>query len=194
MIQKTEGSGFGKALISVLALLLSLCIGGQADALPVTWTVTRADDNPSIPAPGSFRHTVMFANHGDTIVFSGEAATVVLADQVAIDKTLIITGPATIRQGAQHRRVLEVTATCTMHEITITDGNFTSPEFYLERLNGAGIRDGRLDDELVQGVPQRDRRRHRESRKADDVFVYIISQFDLLALWSGSLEYSRPRQ
>ena len=140
MVQKTEGSGFGKALISVLALLLSLCIGGQADALPVTWTVTRADDNPSIPAPGSFRHTVMFANHGDTIVFSGEAGTVVLADQVAIDKTLIITGPATIRQGAQHRRVLEVTATCTMHEITITDGNFTSPEFYLERLNGAGIR------------------------------------------------------
>ncbi len=140
MIRKTEGSGFGKALISVLAILLSLCIVGRADALPVTWTVTRADDELLIPAPGTFRYAVMFANHGDTIVFSGEAATVVLADQVAIGKTLIITGPATIRQGAQHRRVLEVTATCTMNEITITDGNFASPEFYLERLNGAGIR------------------------------------------------------
>ena len=27
-----------------------------------------------------------------------------------------------------------------MNDITITDGNFTSPEFYMERLNGAGIR------------------------------------------------------
>ena len=140
MMRKPEEWVFGKAFISVLALLLSLCVGGRADALPVTWTVTRADDDPLIPAPGSFRNAVMFANHGDTIVFSGEAATVVLADQVTIGKTLTITGPATIRQGAQHRRVLEVTATCAMNGITITDGNFTSPEFYMERLNGAGIR------------------------------------------------------
>ncbi len=142
MMRKTEEWGFGKALLSAPAVLLAalLCIGGRADALPVTWTVTRADDDPVIPAPGSFRNAVMFANRGDSIVFSGEAATVVLADQVAIDKTLTITGPATIRQGAQHRRVLEVTATCAMNDITITDGNFTSPEFYMERLNGAGIR------------------------------------------------------
>ena len=139
-MRKPEEWVFGKAFISVLALLLSLCVGGRADALPVTWTVTRADDDPLIPAPGSFRNAVMFANHGDTIVFSGEAATVVLADQGTIGKTLTITGPATIRQGAQHRRVLEVTATCAMNGITITDGNFTSPEFYMERLNGAGIR------------------------------------------------------
>ena len=142
MMRKTGEWGFGKALIAAPVVLLAalLCIGGRADALPVTWTVTRADDDPLIPAPGSFRYAVMFANHGDTIVFSGEAATVVLADQVAIGKTLTITGPATIRQGAQHRRVLEVTATCAMNDITITDGNFTSPEFYMEGLNGAGIR------------------------------------------------------
>jgi len=139
----TLKAGFGdvtRAAAMVLAVLLSLCIGGRADALPVTWTVTRADDDPLIPAPGSFRYVVMFAMHGDTVLFSGEAATVVLADQVAIDKTLTITGPATIRQGGQNKRVLEVTATCAMNDITITDGNFTSPEFYMERLNGAGIR------------------------------------------------------
>ena len=75
-MRKPEEWVFGKAFISVLALLLSLCVGGRADALPVTWTVTRADDDPLIPAPGSFRNAVIFANHGDSIVFSGEAATV----------------------------------------------------------------------------------------------------------------------
>ena len=121
-------------MITVMALLL--CPASQAAAVAM-WNVTSGADDPSNPAVGTFRYTALHASPGDTVRFTGAGTTVVLADQVLIDRTLTLNGPATIRQGAVNKRVLEVTATCTMNNITITGGNFENQG--LSALKGAGI-------------------------------------------------------
>jgi len=123
-------------MITVMALLL--CPASRAAAVAM-WNVTSGADDPSNPAVGTFRYTVLNASPGDTVRFTGAGTTVVLTEQVNIDRTLTLNGPATIRQGATNKRVLEVSATCTMNDITITGGNFSNPEYYAAGLKGAGI-------------------------------------------------------
>ena len=123
-------------MITVMALLL--CPASQAAAVAI-WNVTSGADDPSNPAVGTFRYTVLNASPGDTIRFSGAGTTVVLTEQVNIDRTLTLKGPATIRQGGTNKRVLEVSATCTMNDITITGGNFSNPGYWAAGLKGAGI-------------------------------------------------------
>ena len=127
-------SAAGVAL--VLAVVFFLAGPGEA-AAAIIWNVTSGVDDPANPAFGTFRYVVLNASSGDTIRFSGAGATVVLADQVNIDKALTITGPATIRQGATNKRVLEVSAACTMNNITVTGGNFANQG--MSALKGAGI-------------------------------------------------------
>jgi len=123
-------------MITVMALLL--CPASRAAAVAM-WNVTSGADDPSNPAVGTFRYTVLHASPGDTIRFSGAGTTVVLTEQVNIDRTLTLKGPATIRQGGTNKRVLEVSATCTMNDITITGGNFSNPGYWAAGLKGAGI-------------------------------------------------------
>ena len=114
------------------------CPGSPAGA-EAMWNVTSGADDPSNPALGTLRYTVLHASPGDSIRFTGAGTTVVLADQITIDRTLTLKGPATIRQGAVNKRVLEVSATCTMNNITITGGNFSNPGYWTAGLKGAGI-------------------------------------------------------
>ncbi len=129
---------FGLAFSMMVMAALLGCSVSQAGA-EALWNVTSGADDPANPVSGTFRYTVLYAKPGDIIRFSGAGTTVVLADQVTIDRTLTLKGPATIRQGATNKRVLEVTATCTMNNITITGGNFANPGYYAAGLKGAGI-------------------------------------------------------
>jgi hypothetical protein len=123
-------------MIAVTAL--TACPASQAGA-EALWGVTSGADDPSNPVSGTFRYAALHASPGDVIRFTGAGTTVVLADQVTIDRALTIKGPATIRQGATNKRVLEVTAKCTMNDITITGGNFSNPGYWAAGLKGAGI-------------------------------------------------------
>ncbi len=131
----TKRSCFEISVIIVIAAALLLCPVFRAEAT-VRYVTSGADD-PANPVAGTLRSAVLNASAGDVIRFSGGGATVVLADQITIDKTLTIEGPATIRQGAANSRVLEVAATCTLSTITITGGNFANQG--LSALKGAGI-------------------------------------------------------
>ena len=132
-MEKRMCSGFSVIIVIAAALLLCPVFRAEATAR----YVTNGSDVPSNPVAGSFRSVLLSASAGDVIRFSGGGTTVVLADQVTIDKALTIEGPATIRQGATDKRVLEVSATCTMSNITITGGNFANQG--LSKLKGAGI-------------------------------------------------------
>ena len=129
---------FGFAFFMMMAAAFLGCSASQAGA-EALWNVTSGADDPANPVSGTFRYTVLHASPGDTIRFTGAGTTVVLADQVTIDRTLTLKGPATIRQGAVNKRVLEVTATCTMNNLTITGGNFSNPGYWAAGLKGAGI-------------------------------------------------------
>ena len=129
---------FGFAFFMMMAAALLGCSVSQAGA-EALWGVTSGADDPSNPVSGTFRYAVLHAKPGDIIRFTGAGTTVVLADQVTIDRTLTLKGPATIRQGAVNKRVLEVTATCTMNNLTITGGNFSNPGYWAAGLKGAGI-------------------------------------------------------
>ena len=115
-------------VIIVIVAALLLCPVFRAEA--TARYVTNGSDVPSNPVAGSFRSVLLGASAGDVIRFSGGGKTVVLADQITIDKALTIEGPATIRQGAAGKRVFEVSATCVMSNITITGGSLSK---------GAGI-------------------------------------------------------
>ena len=119
---------FGLAFSMMMAAALLGYSVSQAGAEALR-TVTSGADDPSNPVSGTLRYTVLHSNPGDTIRFTGAGTTVVLADQLTIDRTLTLKGPATIRQGATNKRVLEVTATCTMNNLTITGGNFSNPGY-----------------------------------------------------------------
>jgi hypothetical protein len=125
----------GFVLSMTMAALLG-CPASQAAAVAM-WNVTSGADDPSNPVSGTLRYALFHASPGDTIRFTGAGTTVVLADQVTIDRALTIKGPATIRQGATNKRVLEVSAACMMNDITVTGGNFANQG--LSALKGAGI-------------------------------------------------------
>ena len=98
----------------VVTAAMALCLAGFAPRAEATiWKVTRTDDNPSNPAEGSLRHAVNNAWNNDFITFESAGMTIDLAEELAISKTLTISGsgtvsPTTIRQTAPGRRVFSI--------------------------------------------------------------------------------------
>ena len=129
---------FGLAFSMMVMAAFLGCSVSRAGAEALR-TVTSGADDPANPFAGTFRYAVLNAKPGDIIRFMDAGTTVVLADQIKIDRALTLKGPATIRQGATNKRVLEVSATCTMNNLTITGGNFSNPGYYAAGLKGAGI-------------------------------------------------------
>lgn len=119
---------------AALALVCTGVFAGRADAVRM-WNVTSRGDDPQNSS--TLRYVLLHADAGDTIRISVDA--VLLTDQLVIDRNVTIAGPATIRQSATHKRVLYVSSTCTMNDITVAGGNFRSPEYFQEGLKGAGI-------------------------------------------------------
>ena len=107
------------ALMVIGALLL--CPVDAANA--AVWTVTSAAETPTAPSQLTLRAAVSGAADGDTIVFSSGVSTVNLTSYLFIDKSLTISGPATIRQTGTNQRVLYITKPCTLNDLTITGGN-----------------------------------------------------------------------
>ena len=107
------------ALMVIGALLL--CPVDAANA--AVWTVTSAAETPNDPSQLTLRAAVSGAADGDTIVFSSGVSTVNLTSYLFIDKSLTISGPATIRQTGTNQRVLYITKPCTLNDLTITGGN-----------------------------------------------------------------------
>ena len=106
---------------SVAMGVLLLCTAHAAHA--AVWTVTSAAETPNDPSQLTLRAAVSGAADGDTIVFSSGVSTVNLTSYLFIDKSLTISGPATIRQTGTNQRVLYITKPCTLNDLTITGGN-----------------------------------------------------------------------
>jgi len=110
----------------VLVLVMLFLLSGSGEA--TTWTVTSgADDGVG----GTLRNVVASAADGDTIHFASGITTVTLTSYLFLDKSLTINGPATIRQTGTSQRVLYLTKSCTLNDLTITGGNINN--------NGAGM-------------------------------------------------------
>ncbi len=131
-MERNSCSGFCFLASMAMGVLL-LCPAHAANA--AVWTVTSAAETPADPSQLTLRAAVSGAADGDTIVFSPGVTTVQLTSCLFLNKSLTISGPATIRQTGTNQRVLYITKPCTLNDLTITGGNIDESSSWC----GAGL-------------------------------------------------------